>query len=159
MAGVDAIHADFVTRMLDFYRHDPSIREVPGAGATFAALKQRNIKVALDTGFSREITAAILDRLGWLRDGLIDARISSDEVPRGRPHPDMIRALMERLGVTDPTAVAKVGDAPADLEEGTNAGCRHVVGVTWGSHTREQLATHPHTHLIESLDELLPILG
>ena len=54
----------------------------------------------------------------------------------------------------DPAAVAKIGDTPSDLGEGNAAGCGLVIGVTNGTHTREQMAAHPHTHLIASLAEL-----
>ena len=67
--------------------------------------------------------------------------------------------LMQRCGVSDPARVAKVGDTPADLAQGHNAGCGLVIGVTSGSHTREQLAGHPHTHLIESVADLPAVLG
>jgi phosphoglycolate phosphatase-like HAD superfamily hydrolase len=89
--------------------------------------------------------------MGWGRAGLLDASVMSDEVARGRPHPDMIRLLMGRLGVADAAHVAKVGDTPADLEEGAGAGCGLVIGVTTGAHSREQLARFPHTHLVESV--------
>ena len=151
---VAEIHDDFVSRSIRFYSTDPSVREVAGAEETFRALKQAGIKVALNTGFSRPITQTILDRLGWSKSPLLDAVISSDEVPRGRPHPDMILALMQRLAIKDAARVAKVGDAPADLLEGQKAGCGLVVGVTEGTHTREQLAPYPHTHLIGSVKEL-----
>ena len=101
----------------------------------------------------------ILDRLGWKKNPLIAATITSDEVPRGRPHPDMIRALMAKLGIGDPANVAKVGDTPADLDEGTAAGCGLVVGVTEGTHTRGELEPHPHTHLIGSIVELPAVLA
>jgi phosphoglycolate phosphatase-like HAD superfamily hydrolase len=61
---------------------------------------------------------------------------------------------MKLTGVADPKEVAKVGDTPSDLEEGTSAGCGLVIGVTNGTHRREQLAAYPHTHLIGSLKEL-----
>jgi phosphonatase-like hydrolase len=155
---IDEIHDDFVSRSIRFYATDPSVREVAGAEQTFRALKETGIKVALNTGFSRAITRTILDRLSWTESPLIDAVISSDEVPRGRPHPDMIQALMQRLGIDDPARIAKVGDAPADLQEGKNAGCGLVVGVTEGTHTREQLQDYPHTHLIGSVRELPELL-
>ncbi len=148
------IHDDFEARMLAFYRQDPSVVPVPGIEALFDALKARGIRRALDTGFGHTITASILERLRWDTLGRIDAHVSSDQVPRGRPHPDMIRHLMAGLGVTDPRAVAKVGDAPADLQEGTNAGCPIVIGVTWGTHTRSQLAPFPHTDLVDTIAEL-----
>jgi len=159
LAGkLDAIHADFVSRMVKFYRDDPSVREVPGSTALFAKLKAAGVKIGVDTGFSREIADTILKRLGWNENGLIDASVCSDEVSRGRPHADMIIKLMTRLGVTDPKRVIKVGDAPADLDEGFAANCRWVVGVTWGSHSRDQLERYAHTHLVDSMDELTRLL-
>src|SRR5262249_21782852 len=88
----------------------------------------------------------------------LDATIASDEVQQGRPHPDMIRRAMELTGVSDPGRVAKVGDTPADLHEGEAAQCALIVGVTSGSHTRDELAAHPHTHLIDRLSTLLTLV-
>ena len=130
---VAAIHEDFVRRMRDHYAFNPSVREVPGAAAAFASLRRAGIKVALNTGFSRSISATVLSRLGWHAPAVIDADVASDEVPRGRPHSDMIRLLMARLGIEDPRRVAKVGDTKVDLEEGANAGCGLVIGVTTGA--------------------------
>ncbi|MFN0108258.1 MAG: phosphonatase-like hydrolase [Blastocatellia bacterium] len=154
LPGLKAIHEDFVERLLSFYRADPAITEFSGTSETFRRLKANGIKVALNTGFSRDIAQTLIDRLGWERQGLIDASITSDEVEAGRPHPFMIRALMQRLGINETSRVAKVGDAPADLLEGKNAGCGLVIGVTYGSSTREQLTQHPHDHLIDSIAEL-----
>jgi phosphonatase-like hydrolase len=150
-AEAGAIHDDFVRRMRDHYTLDPSVREIPGAAAAFAALRREGIKVALNTGFSRSISQTVLARLGWHAPAIIDADVASDEVPRGRPYPDMIRLLMARLGITDPGRVAKVGDTKADLEEGTNAGCSMVIGVTSGTFSREQLLAYPHTHILDSV--------
>lgn len=157
---VAEIHGDFVTRSIAFYRSHPSVRPAPGALEVFRRLKEARILVALDTGFDRGITNVILDRLGWSQSAdVVDTTITSDEVPRGRPHPDMIRALMFRLRVSDAARVAKVGDTPADLLEGTSAGCGLVVGVTCGTHTRAELEVHPHTHLIDDLREFPALLG
>jgi phosphonatase-like hydrolase len=159
LPGLDAIHEDFVERMIGFYRSDPSVGEIPGASETFRRLRQAGVKVALNTGFSRDIAQTLIDRLGWERDELIDASVTSDEVDRGRPHPDMIRLLMMKLGVADPRRIAKVGDTPADLLEGRNAECGLVIGVTKGSSTREQLERFQHDHLIGSVAELPELLG
>jgi phosphonatase-like hydrolase len=158
LSQLDAIHADFVTRMIRFYRTDPSVHEIASASDTFRRLRSAGIKVALDTGFSREVVEVLLDRLGW-KDSVVDATVTSDEVPRGRPYPDMILKLMGQLGVKDPRRVAKVGDTPSDLDEGTNAGCGMVVGVTAGSHTADQLRPFQHTHLISTVAELPALLG
>jgi len=157
-ARVDQIHSDFVRRMIEYYRSDPAVRESDGATQTFQALRARGVKLAVDTGFSRPITDVILARLTWMRDGLLDASVTSDEVARGRPHPDMLQRAMQLTGVADVNRVAKVGDTPSDLYEGQNAGCGFVIGVTSGSHTRAELEPHPHTHLIEHLAELPALL-
>ena len=106
------------------------------AGTT---LSEAGVLVALGTGFSRSI--------------------ASDEVPRGRPHPDMIDALREKLGVTEPGRVAKIGDTPSDLLQGTAACCGWVIGVTRGSHSEQELAVHPHTCLIPTVAVLPALLG
>ncbi len=155
---IHAIHEDFTRRMRSYYSADPAVREVPGAAVAFATLRRAGVKVALNTGFFRPITEVLLKRLDWHAPAVIDADVTSDEVPRGRPHPDMIRHLMKRLSVEDPRRVAKVGDTRADLEEGTNAGCALVIGVTTGSYSREQLQACPHTHILESVVEVPALL-
>jgi phosphoglycolate phosphatase-like HAD superfamily hydrolase len=69
----------------------------------------------------------------------------------------MIIALMKQFGVADSRRVAKIGDTPADLQEGFNAGCGLIVGVTRGTHTREQLQVHPHTHIVGTVADF-PVL-
>ena len=156
-ARVGRIHQDFQQRMIAYYREDSAVAEIPGATEVFAELQNRGIKVALDTGFDRTIVDVLLERLGWR--GLLDATVCSDEVPRGRPYPDLIFRAMELTGVTDVSRVVKVGDTPSDLQEGTAAGCGWVVGVTSGTHSEAQLKVHPHTHLIESIRDLPGLLG
>jgi phosphoglycolate phosphatase-like HAD superfamily hydrolase len=66
----------------------------------------------------------------------------------------MIQKAMYRLGVTDSKQVITVGDTPSDIEAGINAGCLLSLGVTNGTHTREQLLQHSHDGLLDSLSEL-----
>lgn len=159
---VHDIYLDFEHRMLLHYRESPEVVEVGGASATFHWLRSLGVRVGLDTGFNRHIADMVIERMGWKHRDLIDVTVTSDEVERGRPFPDMIRHLMAVTGVTEAGAVAKVGDTPSDLEEGTNAGCGLVIGVTNGSHTQEELTPYPHTHLVPSvasLPELFRSLG
>jgi phosphonatase-like hydrolase len=148
------VHADFMARMLRHYQDGAGVRECDGATETFEWCHALGIKAALDTGFNRPIADAIIRRLGWTRAGLLDATITSDEVPRGRPFPDMIHGLMALTGVSDPARIAKVGDTPVDIAQGHAAGCRLVVAVTSGSHTAAELAPHNPTHLVADLREL-----
>ena len=162
VAEVSRLHVAFLDEIKAYYASGPDVREMEGASETFHTLQNAGIKVALDTGFSRDIVDVILQRLGWDTGDLLDATVASDEVPNGRPHPDMIYHAMKLVGMgtgaEDCKRVIKVGDTPSDLQEGTAAGCGLVVGVTNGSHTRDELARHPHTHLLASISELPSLL-
>jgi phosphonatase-like hydrolase len=155
---IDTIHKEFVSEMMRFYSRDTSVAEKEHASETFRALREMDINVVVDTGFSRPITDVLLKRLGWIEQGLIDFSITSDEVKHGRPHPDMILEAMRRLDIVDASRVAKVGDTVSDLEEGNAAGCGLVVGVTTGAFTRAELSNSKHSHLIEDIAEIVPII-
>lgn len=140
--------------MLEHYRGE--VREVPGASDTFRWCHEHGIKVATDTGFHHGITRAIMDGLGWLRDGLVDISVDVEDIPgqRGRPAPFMIFHAMRELDIQSVSEVVKIGDTPADMLEGTNAGCRGVVGVMTGPRPVTAWGCYRHTHVIPSVREL-----
>lgn len=140
--------------MIDHYRNE--VHEVEGATDTFRWCHEHGIKVATDTGFHRDITEAIMDRLGWIRDGLVDLSVDVEHIPsyRGRPAPFMIYYAMTHLDVQSVHEVIKVGNTPADMLEGYNAGCRGVVGVLSGPRPVEAWGTYWHTHVIPSVKDL-----
>ncbi|HQQ96849.1 MAG TPA: HAD-IA family hydrolase [Cyclobacteriaceae bacterium] len=154
---IGEIHETFVKEMIKFYREDHTVQEKKGAWETFQRLKLAGIKIAVDTGFDRQITNPLLERMGWM-PALVDFSVTSDEVKQGRPHPDLIFRAMELAGVKDASSVMKVGDTVSDIEEGKSAGCGWVVGITSGAFTRTELAAHEPTHLIHELKELLVLL-
>ena len=147
----DVVYADFRAALADRYR--AGVRAVEGAEETIRWLRDRGIRVALNTGFDREIVALLLDALGWA-DGMVDAVVCGDEVRQGRPAPYLIHRAMEAAGVTDVRRVMNVGDTELDLRAGWNAGVAWNVGVTSGAHPRERLERAPHTYLIESVASL-----
>jgi phosphonatase-like hydrolase len=154
---VDSIHAEFVKCMIEFYKTTDKIGPLPDVEQTFAALRERGVKIALDTGFSRNIANVIVHRLGW--ESKIDMLVASDEVPQGRPFPDMINKIMQELGIDSGKKVAKVGDTEVDINEGINAGCQYVIGVTTGAFTRDELAVYNPTHIIDNISEVLDIIS
>ena len=150
----DVIHNDFTKNMVTFYQEAKDLTPMPFAEEVFEQLRQLNIKIALNTGFTKVITDAVLHKIGWNTSPLIDTVISSDEVPEGRPHPHMIRKIMERLNIDDTKKVAKIGDTKVDIEEGQNSGCGLVVAVTTGAYTRDQLEQYHPDYIIDSLRQL-----
>ncbi len=140
--------------MIAHYRNE--VREVEGAADTFRWCHDHGIKVATDTGFHRDVTEAIMDSLGWVKDGLVDVSVDVEHVPgdRGRPAPFMIYHAMMQLDIQNIHEVLKIGDTPADMLEGYNAGCRGVVGVLSGPRPVEAWGGYWHTHVIPSVREL-----
>ena len=158
--GLDqSIHDDFEQRMIEYYLDDPRVSVYPGVLSLFRQLREHGVAVAVNTGFPRSILDSVLERLGWRVGRTLDAAIASNESPKGRPHADMIQILMKRLGLDDASRVAKVGDTPSDIGEGKAAGCGWVIGITHGTHTREELKKCEPTHLVGSISELAKIWG
>lgn len=151
---VNDIHNEFETEMMDYYEYSPDVKAMPGAESAMLYLKEKGIKIALNTGFSRAIADTILSRMQWVERGLVDDYIASDEVEEGRPQPYMIQALMLRAGIDDPKEVIKIGDTEVDVNEGINADCALVVAVTTGAFTRDQLESYTPDYIIDNLSEL-----
>jgi phosphonatase-like hydrolase len=155
---VEKIHTFFLLDMLHHYRYNPEVKAKPNVEFVFDSLRKRGIKVVIDTGFSRDIADAIIERLRWQSEKLIDYSVTSDEVKHGRPYPDMIQKAMAHFGIKNPAQVTKVGDTPSDLMEGMSAQCGNVIGVTWGAYKREELEMEKYTHLVDDLVEILKIV-
>ena len=111
--------------------------------------KERNIKIALNTGYSRDLQETIVDSLG-MRD-FVDDFISSEDVKYGRPSPHMILELMKRNGVRNAENVVKIGDTPNDILEGFNAKCLMNVGVLSGASDEETLVEVGASCVIDSV--------
>ncbi|HEX2935383.1 MAG TPA: HAD family hydrolase [Bacteroidales bacterium] len=152
--------------VLEHHYITQDVMPTEGCLELFNFLHKNQIKIALTTGFYREVTDIILRRLGWdsgldilyKGNGLVNASVTSDQVTLGRPSPYMIFRSMELCGVTDVRRVIKIGDTPSDLAEGKNAGCLSL-GITNGTHTREQLSQYENNGLMDNLDRFRAFLS
>jgi len=153
---VSAIHSEFVSKMISFYSTANEIEPLPDVEHTFRILRDNGIKIALNTGFSRNIADVIIRRLGW--EDKIDLLVASDQVSSGRPAADMINKIMLDLQVDSPDRVAKVGDTEVDINEGINAKCKYVVGITTGAFTRAELEPYHPTHIVDNISDVIQIV-
>jgi len=126
------LHTNFDINLKDRYFTNSNVTLIDNKlPELFNSLREKNIKIALNTGYSKEIQGAIIDKL---RMGeFIDTYISSEEVKYGRPYPYMIYHLMEKCGIQNPKSVIKFGDTKNDILEGLNAQCLASVGVLSGA--------------------------
>lgn len=72
---------------------------------------------------------------------LIGAIVGADSVSRSKPHPDLVHACAEKLGVA-PEDCLVVGDAVADLLMARAAACAGAIGVLSGVCSRDMLVPH-----------------
>jgi phosphonatase-like hydrolase len=151
-----AIHQKFKSQLDINYATMP-IKEQPNASQLFAWLKENNIKVGLNTGYSKEIATLLLEKLNWQVGKDIDALVTADDAQNHRPAPDMILKACELLNIA-PTATAKVGDSAIDIYEGKNAHCALNIGITTGAQTRPQLQSAKPDFVIDDLLELKGII-
>lgn len=133
------------------------LQPIEGAVDALLSLKRASVKLALTTGFTRDVLDLLVKRLKW--EEMFDVTLSGDDVPAGRPAPFMIYRAMIELDVADVRQVAVVGDTPLDLQSGVNAQAGWVIGVLSGAHALDTLGTTPHTHLLQSVADLPRLFG
>lgn len=149
-ANPDAVYADFTVTLDRIYRDSPPL-PFAGVSQLFERLRDRGVKVALQTGYARPIAEILLEAAGWRVGHELDALVTSDQVPASRPAPFMIFRTMEQTGVDNVRDVLVAGDTPNDLGAGTRAGAGFVVGVLSGAHSVENLGRAAHTHILPNV--------
>jgi phosphoglycolate phosphatase len=99
---------------------------IRGVESTLRGMKDAGLRLGVATNGSGGTAREIMRSIGV--ETLFDVFIGADEVPEGKPAPDMILAACERLGVPPEEAVY-VGDEVVDAVAGRAARVRDVVVV------------------------------
>ncbi|MCT1452672.1 HAD hydrolase-like protein [Corynebacterium sp. p3-SID1145] len=149
--NIDTAWAWFREELKSTYEANPPV-PLPGVEDALNAIHQAGAKIALTTGFSREIAEIILSGLAWSENGQIDVLAAGDEVPVGRPEPYLIQLAMERSGISDKDAVISVGDTEADVVSAQRAGVMSV-GVMSGHLNRQDFVDLGADVILESAAE------
>ncbi|QID17752.1 HAD-IA family hydrolase [Nitrogeniibacter mangrovi] len=141
-------------RMVERYRHhylssDHELMLFDGVPAMIERLAQGGWFLGVATGKSRQGLDRALAHSGL--GEYFDATRCADE-SFSKPHPAMLEALMEEL-VVEPARTLMIGDTTHDLQMAVNAGV-DAVGVSYGAHPPEGLATVPSVACVDSLGAL-----
>jgi phosphonoacetaldehyde hydrolase len=94
---------------------------IAGVVNSVQRFRDRGLKIGSTTGYTRAMLDLLLQKsaqAGYQPD----SSVAPEEVGKGRPYPFMLYENAVRLQVHPLAAIAKVGDTPADIEEGLNAG-------------------------------------
>ncbi len=132
-----------------------SVALLPGARETVEALRALGYRLAIASNRPKQFTRIILDELGMT--ALFDAVLCGDEVPRPKPYPDILQALMERFGVS-PDDTVLVGDMTVDLQTAAAAGAR-AVALLSGSHRYEDFEPLKPWRILDGVGQLMDLLS
>jgi HAD superfamily hydrolase (TIGR01509 family) len=155
VAGVSeepaAINDEIVRRMLDAYRVrlplvDGAVDAVKRLGADYP--------LGLASSSNRPLIDTVLEVAGVA--SLFAATVSSEEVPRGKPAPDVYLEAARRLGV-DPTRCAAVEDSHGGIRAAKAAAMR-VIAFPNATYPPDEASLAKADVVIRSLDELTPSL-
>jgi HAD superfamily hydrolase (TIGR01509 family) len=147
----EEISAEVVRRMLDRYReHLPLIDGAVEAVERLSAVWP----LAVASSSNREIIDAVLALSGLSR--YFRATVSSEEVARGKPAPDVYLEAARRIGV-DPQDCAAIEDSHNGIRSAKAAGMR-VIAIPNPSYPPDRAALAEADVVLASIAELTPAL-
>ena len=145
----EQINRAVVERMLKEYRRGLPL--LPGAGDAVRRAAEA-FPLALASSSNREIFEAVLELAGL--SGCFRATVSSEEVARGKPAPDVYLEAARRLGI-EPEACAAVEDSHAGIASAKAAGMR-VIAIPNNAYPPGKEALDLADVRLASLDQLTP---
>lgn len=113
----------------------PLVRPFSAVPDLLRRTKNAGVSIAVASSAKKDELAEYLDIAGI--GDLVDVTTSSDDVQESKPAPDIFEAVLKKLGVEGPDAVA-IGDTPYDAEAAGKAGIA-TVGVLCGGFTESSL--------------------
>ena len=147
----EAINDEVVRRMLDRYREELPL--IDGAVAAVERLAAR-FPLALASSSNRPLIDVVLATAGLAR--AFRATVSSEEVPHGKPAPDVFLEAARRLGIA-PDRCAAIEDSGNGLRAAHAAGMR-VIALPNRRYPPGAEALALADAIAGSLDELSPEL-
>jgi len=145
----EEISREVVERMAKLYREHLPV--VPGAREAVERLAAR-WPLGLASSSNRELIDLALELLGVKH--LFKATVSSEEVTRGKPAPDVYLEAARRLGV-DPTHAAAIEDSENGIRAAKAAGMRVIAIPNQHFPPADDALTQADV-LLRSLEELTP---
>ncbi|OSI65538.1 HAD family hydrolase [Bradyrhizobium canariense] len=113
----------------------PLVRPFSAVPDLFRRVRDAGVQIAAASSAKKDELSKYLEMAGV--GDLVDVATSSDDVEESKPAPDIFEAVLKKLGVEGPDAVA-IGDTPYDAEAASKAKVP-MVGVLCGGFTEGSL--------------------
>ena len=123
---VERLFSEFLPRQSEILARYST--PIPGVVETVDGWKSAGLRIGSSTGYTRALMDVVMPVAA--ADGYSpDASVTPEEVGGGRPNPFMCYRNAILLGVFPLWHCVKIGDTPADMAEGRNAGM-WTIGLT-----------------------------
>lgn len=96
------------------------VRALPGAAALIRRCRQAGLRVALATSGGKDDLEWMIPAIGAGDDDIVGA-VTADDVPAGKPAPDLQQAALAKFDL-DPGRSVAIGDTVWDVRSATDAG-------------------------------------
>ena len=113
----------------------PTLKPFPQVRALFERMRVDGLIIAVATSGEKEDMEKLL-KLAQI-DDLVGFKVSSADVEKSKPHPDLIHVALERLGCA-PEATIMLGDSPYDVQAASKARVG-VIGLRCGGFSDDDL--------------------
>ncbi|GAA0511194.1 haloacid dehalogenase [Paractinoplanes deccanensis] len=143
------VAADVLGQMAERYKSDLPL--IPGAVETVRRLGER-FTLGLASSSARVLIDQVLATAGLT--GAFQVTLSTEEVPRGKPAPDVYLAVADKLGVA-PAVCAAIEDSSNGLRSAAAAGLA-VIAVPHGVYPPAEDALAAASLVIDRIADLTP---
>ena len=123
---VDKLYGVFIPNQIQVLADYSEL--IPGVANAVARMRSRGLKIGTTTGYNRAMLDYLLVRAA-AQGFTPDCALCPGDGGAGRPMPWMCYLAAIRLEVFPMATMVKIGDTPADVQEGRNAGM-WTIGVT-----------------------------
>ena len=133
-------------------RYQAVIQPFRGVRELFERLRGDGVTCVLaSSGKAKDVS--INERIAGV-DGLVDAVVTSEDVDRSKPAPDIVHAALKRIAPTPAARCVFIGDTPYDAEAAIRAGVS-TVGVLGGGFDDTELKASGCTAVYRDVKDLL----
>lgn len=152
---------DFWLEVADRYRaiYDTKAVEFcplfPGLMTMLDRLRTAEITMTIASSKRRHLVEAVLEHHDIA--SYFSLVVGASDVTHHKPHPESVHHTLKTLNTNNYDEAVVIGDSIYDLEMARNAGVDSI-GVTTGIHTRDILVTAEPLCIVDSLDEVTPII-
>lgn len=126
----------------------------PYVTETLHTLKEQGYMLTIASSRWHKSLVELVHNLGI--NDCISYLLGADDVEQAKPYPEPVLKTLTATGI-DASHTLVVGDMAVDIQMGASAGAK-TCGVTWGNGSRQDLEEAGADYIIDSIEELLPLL-